>query len=243
MSKELKIDDKIYQHLCLLTANDDFMREVKAVWKKCYEPQEPLYTDSGEEIDISYRETQGFKDDIEKIKSKFKLSNLYDLHLNLFLSSETEVPNLSLAYLNRKTISKTKLEAVYAVENYEFIEDAELWDEKLTYGTIPVKKKIVLEIFPETTITDIQKAWPEIIKQREQMYNIKNEKFSSRKWLGRDLYIYELYKQGKTCTQIKDIINVDERFKSKDVFSYQNVSKIIKRLKDGAKVITPRKEI
>ena len=135
------------------------------------------------------------------------------------------------------------MEAVYAVENYEFIEDAELWDEKLTYGTIPVKKKIVLEIFPETTITDIQKAWPEIIKQREQMYNIKNEKFSSRKWLGRDLYIYELYKQGKTCTQIKDIINVDERFKSKDVFSYQNVSKIIKRLKDGAKVITPRKEI
>lgn len=238
MSKELKIEDKIYQHLCLLTANDDFMREVKAVWKKCQKNGEVIYADSGEEIFISYRETQEFEKDIEKIKSKFKLSNLYDLHLNLFLSSEDDVPNLSLSYLNRKTISKTKLETVYAVKDYEFIGDAEMWDEKLTYATIPVKRKIVLEIFPETTITDIQNVWIEIIKQREQMYDIKNEKFNDRKCLDRDLYIYELKKQGNTCTKITEIINSDERFKDKPI-SYYDVSKIIKRLKDKAKIITP----
>ncbi len=239
MPKELKIEEKIYQHLCLLTVNDDFMNDVKAVRKKCQVAIEPLYADSGEEIYISYEETPEFEKDIERIKSKFKLSNLYDTYLSLFLSGEDEVPNLSLTRLNRKP----KLEAVYIVENYEHIEDVEeLWDEKITYRTIPVKKKIVLEIFPETTITDIQKSWPEIIKQREQMYDKKNEKFNTIKCLDRDLYVDELYKQGKNCTEIKDIINDDIRFKDKPI-SYYDVSKIRKRLKDRAKNITPSKEI
>ncbi|MEI7891228.1 MAG: hypothetical protein WCI36_04665 [bacterium] len=236
MQKELKIEDKVYQHLCLLTANDDFMSDVKAIRKKCQIPLPPIYADCGEEIFISYEETQEFEKDIEKIKSKFKLSNLYDTYLSLFLSGEDEVPHLSLANWNRKP----KLEVVYAIENYELIEETEEARNTITsFEAIPVKKKIVLEIFPETAITDIQKSWLDIIKQREQLYNVKNEKFNARKWLERDLYINELSKQGKTCSEITDIINADERFKSKDVFSYHNVSKIIKRLKDKAKVITP----
>jgi len=120
------------------------------------------------------------------------------------------------------------------------------WDEGLLHDMksvyeLPIKKRIVIEIFPETTIKDIQNNWPKISEQRNKLYGTENKKFNQRKRLDRDLQINELKKQGKTCTEIAKDINADDRFKNEKI-SYQDVSIILKRLKIKTKDIMPPKE-
>ena len=105
-------------------------------------------------------------------------------------------------------------------------------------------QKVAIEIFPETTLNDFINNWDRITEQRDKLYGIKNrrdERFMKGKNIVRDLEIYNLKKQGRTGKEIKEIINTDERFKDEKI-SYQDVSKIIKRLKERSEKVAPYKK-
>jgi len=234
--KRITISDKIYENLCLLTANDDFLREALEIRKKCETIYESGVDDeSGEEVFIRYDEMPEFETDLERIKKRFNLSDLYNLNLRLFLSSGNFASKLGNSY------REPNAQDFYVIDDYEFLESENLLHDIKSVYELPIKKRIAIEIFPETTIKDIQEAWSKISEQRNKLYGTENKKFNQRKCLDRDLQINGLKKQGKTCTEITKIINTDERFKNEPI-SYQDVSKILKRLKEKAKGITPPKE-
>jgi hypothetical protein len=234
--KRLTISEKIYENFCLLTANDDFMREALEIRKKCETIFDTDGVDGdGEAIVVFYDQTPKFEVDRERIKKKFNLSDLYNIHLNFFLAHGIFVSKPLGSY------REPKAQDFYTIENYEFLEDEGLLHDMKSVYELPIKKRIVIEIFPETTIKDIQNNWPKISEQKNKLYGTENKKFNQRKCLDRDLQINELKKQGKTGKEITKIINADERFKNEKI-SYQDVSKIIKRLKEKSKKVAPHKE-
>ena len=90
---------------------------------------------------------------------------------------------------------------------------------------------IGLRIYPETTISDIQNQWRKIKREREKILGYNPEKQTKRKNLKRDFRIYQLKKRGLKGREIVKRIN--ERFPAQPI-CYQDISKIIKRLKLGA---------
>ena len=93
----------------------------------------------------------------------------------------------------------------------------------------------MIEIFPETTLKDFTNNWKEIAKRRDELFGVISEKTgrtARSKNLERDLEILNLKKQGKKCKEISRLTGV----------SYQDVSRIIKRLGEKAKKNLPNKE-
>ncbi len=86
-----------------------------------------------------------------------------------------------------------------------------------------------LKIYPETTIKDIQDCWPSIQQTRKAILGRNPEKQSRKKNLERDLHICLLKNSGLKCKKIAETyINNEDSWQS---ISYQDVSKIIERLK------------
>lgn len=93
-----------------------------------------------------------------------------------------------------------------------------------------------LEIYPETTIKDIQGLWPKIKKERQIILGYDPERQSRRKNLERDLHICALKNSGLTCKRIaEDYVNKESSWQPT---TYQEISRIIKRYKNNK----PRKK-
>ena len=98
-----------------------------------------------------------------------------------------------------------------------------------------------LKNYPDTTLKDIQDNWPNIKYHRDKILGRKLERKARIKNLERDLEILRLKREGNKASDITKIINNDERFKKQKI-SYQDVPKLIKRLKEEARKNLPRKE-
>lgn len=226
--------------MLLLTANDDFMRDVEKIRKKCKEFGAITEKDeNGNEVDISYDDTAEYEQDIKELRNKYNLSELYYLWLYLFCDRKEDVAKLHKMDYSLEPI----LESMDYIKNYEGI--CEAIDQGADFGIKDIFREIdhcvVIRIYPETTLKDINRYWDEIAEKRDKFYGVSIERKVKLERLVRDLYILELSKQGKTCSEIAKIINKDERFK-KEAISFFEVSKIIIRLKQRAKRIVPSKK-
>ena len=243
MAKEFSIEEKIYNKILLLQVNDEFMADVLALRKKVKEiPPEVIKINDEEEIATFYDETDGYENDVRKLMSKYGLSNLFYKHLGYYIANDEIIASHEshdfpfTGYPIPRMMEDVK-PIIYTDENgYEDI----FFPDKFENAN----QKVAIEIFPETTLNDFIDNWERIAKQRDELYGIKNkkdERFMKSKNIVRDLEIYNLKKQGKTSNEITKIINADERFKNEKI-SYQDVSKIIKRLKEKSEKVAPYKE-
>lgn len=240
MPKSFSTAEKIYQDMLLLTANDDFMRDVEKIRKKAKEVGNIVVKDQdGDEVDIFYDDTAEYEQDIKELRNKYNLSEQYSLWLQLFCDREEDVVKLHKMDYSLEPI----VESLKCLKNYEglceFISQGEDFTIKDIYREI--EHCIAIRIYPETTLKDIIRQWDEIAKQRDNLYGVSVERKVRLENLVRDLYILKLSRQGKTCSEIAKIINKDERFKNQQT-SYDEVSRIIIRLKQRAKRIVPSKK-
>lgn len=207
------IEKRIRQDIeLLLSVDEEFIKDVREVRKKHGIP--PEGTDH--EFPVIDMTDDEFVADVRMIRGKYNLSEAYEELLHMFIKSE-------------------KLGDMYTANSLWHLRPFQIINPEN-----PDEKIVAIKLFPETTLTDIVDYWPDIEQHRNWLLELRegyeNKRQSRRKNLKRDIYIYNLKKEGKTAPQIRDIINVDERF-SKQKISYQDVSIIIKRLKDEVEEI------
>jgi len=178
---------------------------------------------------------KNFINDINKIRKQFKIPE----KIYLYFESpkfETAVENLRKRYNLSKPHQyylKVFILADYvnskANNDYPFSPTLFLGRDK--------DKSLIIKLSPETTLKDIQMAWSVIEKRRNELLGYKPKKQSQRKNLKRDLYILELKNQGKPHKKIRDIIN--KKFNT--TIGYEDISKIIQRLKNAKdEIVTPK---
>lgn len=239
MSKNFKLSEKIYQDILLLTANDEFMKDVQIIRNKCNQPPIFVTGTDGESFDISYCETPEFQENIKELIEKYNLSELHYLTLQLFCSFKKEVPKL----YKLKIFPKPLLPERFIHVKDSFFLD--IWQEKnepveFEDFSKELDSSIAIKIYPETTKKDMIEAWSEIAKERDRLFEVESKKSSKIPNLKRDLYILRLKEKGKTCTEIIDILKMDGRFKE-NIPPFYEISKITKRLVDRAKRNVPSK--
>ncbi len=221
MSKIFSVVEKIYQDLLLLSANDEFMKEVERLRSKC----KKVIGETDDGFWISYDETSSYQKDVKKLRDKFNLSGQYHLSLDVFCSSKKKVPKLE--NVPRK-LTAQKLLCI----NPEILD---IWAEyggKISISDIyeMADEKVVLEICPETTSKDIAKAWSEISKNKKHLFGNQIKKKVKRKNIERDLWIWKLKKQGLSNRKIMEKVNHNKKY-NQTIIDYNDVSKILKRLK------------
>jgi len=222
MSKEFTIEEKIYNKLLLLHANDNFMADVSALEEKCAKLTK-IKKVGKSEILIQYQNSSEYNEEITNLRKKYKLSSIYHQHLKSF------VPHGGLPIIHGSTFNFLGHPIPKILSKLKN-KSKEL--------------RVVIEIFPETTLNDFVNNWDKISKKRDELFGIKKDKeerFARNKNLERDIRICYLEKEGKTCMEITKEINETEEFKNNKT-SYQDISKIIKRIKDKANNLTPTKK-
>lgn len=216
------------------------MRDVEKIRKKCKEIGTITVKDQdGIEADIFYDQTPEYDQDIKELRNKYNLSELYYLWLHLFCDRKEDVAKLH----KTEDFLEPRAESLDYIKNYEGICAAIDWgaDFKINDILREIDNCVAIRIYPETTLKDINQQWDEIAEQRDKLYEVSIERKVRLERLTRDLYIYELNKQGKTCSEIAKLVSDNERFKKQTV-SFFEVSKIIIRLKQRAKRIVPSKK-
>lgn len=229
--------------MLLLEANDEFVKDASAIRNRIKKfGVKDVLSDDGEEIDIDYFITPEFDKDIYKLMRKYNLSGLYKTPLKWYfqLSKFPEIHKLKYPHhLIPELIPRF---------DYFEVETDEPGELKIERGNIypyegwEEEEHVMIEIFPETKLKDFVKNWKEISKKRDELYgNIsKNaERTAKSENLKRDLEILRLKRQGGKAKEITKIINDNKNFND---IAYQDVSRIIKRLKERAKKNMPRKE-
>jgi len=163
--------------------------------------------------DFSPEPEEELKKEVIEIKSKYGLSSAYSHVIDMYLKTGI-IPDyfIGLSGLDPIVVNNPKNKK---------------------------EKIVVLPLTPEVTISEIQQSWSWIKIIRDNHYKIitnkKTQKISPRKNIDRDIEIYNLKKRGLKSMQIKEEIN--NKYPDSPV-SYQEISKIIKRLKDLAIEIT-----
>lgn len=228
--------EKIYEKLLLLQVNDDFMIDALALRKKCKDSKEIFYVD-GEEILFSYDDTPEFETELNGLMNKYNLLSIFRFPLKTFI-----VNNF---LLKPEYYSEITPRLIPTIEEPFFYTSEETGEDEIHYPKNWGDEQFVaIEIFPETTINDISSNWDKIAEERDRLYGLdrsKSERFVKSKNIERDLLIYKLKKEGKKYIEIRDIVNGDVRFVNKKI-DYQEVSKIIKRLKTKAEKKVPPKK-
>lgn len=206
MQKYFTFAEKLLQDINLLRINDDFLTDVEKLREKYKLP-----VPDDEKIDMQppeiFRNSLAFHEDIEELIIKHKLSVMHFPLLSIFVQEG----------------------------HFNFDVDEAL---RFTYLNPFIKINddiggyVDLKIYPGTTLKDIRKNWWRIKNKLEVIKKKSVERESKSKNIERDLLIYELKKQGKTCTEISKLTGV----------SYQEVSRIIKRLEEKAKKNMPHKK-
>lgn len=235
MAKYYSVQEKIYRRLLLLRANDEFMKDVSAIREKIKEfGVKNDFSDDGEEIEVDYSMMPEFYEDIEKLRRKFNLSGIYDMPLQYYVQGfkgELYTSDLPMHPVPQLIPEFDWLPVVVNETGDEEIVRARLFPEQGWED----REHVMVELFPETTLKDFVNNWDRISKKRDELFGVMSEKSKRTdrsENLERDLYIYRLKKQGKKCMEISRMIGI----------SYQDVSKVIKRLKERAKRNMPNKE-
>ncbi len=100
---------------------------------------------------------------------------------------------------------------------------------------------IILKIYPDTTLEDIQDNWPRIKNARDKILDLPVQKKNKFKNLERDIEMLKLKKQGKTSKEIIQIIKGNKKYDTKNLFS-PDVPKIIKRLEERSERLMTSKQ-
>lgn len=214
--KYFTIEQRIRQDLrILLAVNKEFKEDIKKIRIKNGIPKE------------SYRKGYGVVDDnnkvliqdIRELRGKYNLSEAYEYDLQILVQNELADDIYELNFF-------------WHLKPYQYSDSEN-----------PYERFVAIKLYPETTLQDIIDYWPEIKVRRNSMLNLKENiklRQDKRENLERDLHIFNLYKQKKTYKKIAEDIRKDDRFNATKIY-YQDVSKIIQRIKKEAKNITQGK--
>lgn len=229
----------------LLQANDEFMADILALRKKREETlAEVIETDDGEEVIVSYDSTDAYKNELKNLMKKYGLSHIAYFHLEHFISigNVIDIHN----YKNGNFFNHLAPRLIPKIEEPAVVQSEITGEDELLFPDNWNEEQFVaIEIFPETTINDFIRNWEDIAKERDRLYGIKNkgvERFMRSKNIERDLFIFQLKKQGMTAKNIVKELAKSEKFKG-EIIGYEEVPKIIKRLKERAKRNIPHKII
>lgn len=203
MSSKFTFEQRIRQDILLLTVNEDFMLDVEVIKKKY---NLPLNTDDYDEYSDGpeFLKSDDYKNDFYNLRRKYIIPESHDLTLEFYL--------------------------LHGHINFDNGIFDSLWHLNPGAKTNNNDNCIILKIYPDTTLKDIQENWPRIKKYKDKILNREVEKKVKIKNLDRDLEILKLKKEGKSSSEIISIINKDIRF-NKVILGYEDISKIIERLK------------
>lgn len=213
MSKIFTFAERIRQDILLLSINEDFLADIKKLQKEYNIPK------SNE--DVNYKgfpviyDNKNFSKDRNAIMKKYVLPESHEFALTGFLLDS----NINI--------------------NDDFSEN--FWHLNPSWVSIGKEYCITLKIYPDTSLKDIQRNWPRIKKAKDCLLKHPIKRKNKSKNLDRDILIYKLKKEGKKIKDITKIINGNKRF-GKQLVAYEEIPKIIKRLKEKAKKIIPTKE-
>lgn len=213
-SKDFTFEERICQDVFLLLANDEFLADIEAIQKKY---DFPTANDNKDWDEIPFvLSDENFKKDSEALRKKYNLPLSHEFALN------TVIQGYELADCNF---------------DYNF------WhlNPNIKVATENKKDCITLDIYPDTTLKDIQRNWPRIKIARDHLLKRPIKRKNKSENLQRDMEILRLKKERKTIKEITTAINNDKRF-SKEIVAYEEIPKIIKRLKDKVKKLIPSKE-
>ncbi|MDX9913887.1 MAG: hypothetical protein RBS77_04875 [Candidatus Moranbacteria bacterium] len=215
--------EKIVRTLLLLGANDKYKAEMKRL-SKTYNPpsSENQIINGKEELEfLKSPQCREMTKEYLKIMDKYGLAALFDFLINYLF----EKGHLAKA-IQGKNI---KVDARELVSDLLLSSGIKVVDKKKEYVT--------LNIYADTTIKDIQKNWPEIKKA----LNKGNDRKKGSTKLERNLKVLSLKNKGLKAKKIADEINSDPEFSNQKI-TYQEVSRIVKRLKTKAQKNMPRKD-
>lgn len=214
--KYFTIEQRIRQDLrILLTVNKEFNEDIKKIRIKNGIPEDSHKTGFGS-IDVN---NKSFIQNIRELRGKYNLSEAYEYDLQILIQNE-------------------KSDDIYELNFFWHLKPFQYSDPENPY-----ERFVAIKLYPETTLQDIIDYWPEIKERRNSMLNLKENiklRQDKRENLERDLYIFNLKKQKKTYKKIAEDIRKDDKFNATKIY-YQDVSKIIQRLKKEAKNITQGK--
>ena len=214
---------KLISDLLLLVANDKFKADMKKLSRK-YKPPHPdenQYIDGKEEMEFLKN-----LDLIEMTREYSEVMNKYNPEL--------------FDYLIKYLFEKGYMAKIFQGEKIKINPD-ELTDHLSSESGIKLidkkRKYLTLNVYADTTIKDIQKNWPEIKK----VFKKENSRKKVSDNLKRDLRVLSLKNKGLKAKEITLKINTDPKFKNKKI-TYQEVSRIVKRLKEKAQKNMPHKD-
>lgn len=193
--RKLSFTEKVYQRFYRLLANDQFSGEIKRIRRQFGIPKHGLRGETEYFSWLMSFDAKKFHQQLEELTKQFKLLQNYDFLIIYFIELG-KIVSLS----DFKQIHITPFQKMSADPN----------------------GAIIIKIFPETTIKDIQEHWSDIQSQ-------KSAKQYSRPNLMRDLYVLSLKKQGFRNDQIAKVIN--RVFKDNANIEAKDVPKLIKRLR------------
>jgi len=188
-----------------------------------------------------------FLDDFEAMSKKYNLpimENEVDEEGYPLIMDNKEFHNDGNELMKKYNLPESHgfmLDSFLISGNLNFVMDTGMWHLNPWVVSQNTDSCITLKIYPETTLKDIQNNWERIKKAKNKILNRGIIKTIRIKNIERDLEIFNLKRQGKKATEIARIINSDKRF-TKGIIAFQDVSRIIKRLKELSEKNMPRKK-
>lgn len=219
--KKHPFGEKIVRDLYLLRANDEYKAEMKKIDKKYNPPADEDVLDGKKELE--FLQNPGYVEFIKEslgVISKFNQEIIIG-HLVSFLVDKGHFAEIAkggsvkmdLEEMKEYLLSKSGIKTTGKIKGYT-----------------------MLAIPTDATEKEVQKYWSEHKKLRgEKITRNKQSKNEER-----DYEILRLQIAGKKYREIAKEINDDPRFAKKKSINSEDVSVIIKRLKDKAKSITDK---
>lgn len=212
MQKEFTFEERIRQDVLLLTIDEEFLADVKEIRIKYNLPIRKEDRDKFGMHPID--KDKNFDKDFKDLRKKYNVPESHELALGGFVVN---------GYLGKASYS------------------SDLWHLNPSTKTSEMENCVMLKIYPDTTLKDIQKNWQRIKFVRNGLLNRGVEKKVRIENLERDMEILQLKRAGQNSKEIMSLINKDNRFK-KVILGYEDISKIIQRLKNMSKKNMARKK-
>ncbi|MDD3487675.1 MAG: hypothetical protein PHF35_04880 [Candidatus Moranbacteria bacterium] len=207
--------EKNLQALYLLWANDRFKTDFKNLCRKYNFPSDDESIDGKEMLEFlkDPKSMEFFKEVVELIY-KYNLSQVFGI-LIAFLIDKGHLAETAKG-------EKVNIDLEEMTKFFLASSGIKISSESEEYFDLRINKK--------ATSKDIQSYWSTLGKKSGRIKQSKNEE--------RDYEVLRLRIAGKKYREIADEINNDPRFAKKKKLNYQDISVIIKRLKDKAKSIS-----
>lgn len=206
--EEITFQYKIVQTLVLLQTDDEFSNDLEYLRKTYKVPKngvtERKISSWLDEQDVNFWE------EILTFIDKYALSNIYLFPLLILISTRKRPRKEYLKELKVEPIRFNKKE------------------------TKKGNKYFYVEIFPETTLKNIQEHWKAIQKERKDFFGYEIGKIEKRPNILRDTGIVELKNKGAKNPQIANALNKFFGAKQEKSLFYDEIAIITKRMKDAA---------